>query len=211
MDPVLAGGLIGIAGTLVGVLAQTALSAWRERREGKRRLLRALTAVSSELLSTVSILNKTLERQAWWPEGDEPLSDEWKRNRDVLTDALSYEVVSRINMVYESVRSLAATRSSPLTPRGKPRSRFNRMLRDDPAGKSFFALIWTDDRWPSAAAEVEQARYDVGAVLSECIGPVHRPLLEWSDKRWWQRRRPRALGDEQDPREPQIDAGTVEG
>ena len=187
MDPVLAGGLIGIAGTLVGVLAQTALSAWRERREGKRRLLRALTAVSSELLSTVSIFDKALQRQAWWPEGDHPLSDEWKRNRDVLTDALSYEVVSRINIVYESIRSLAATRSSPLTPIGEPGTPQAQMLSDDPSGRSFFALIWTNDRWPEAREQVEQTRHDVGAVLSECIGPVHRPLLELADKNWWQR------------------------
>lgn len=188
MDPVLAGGLIGIGGTLIGVLAQEALASWRARRENKRRLLRALTAVSSELLSTVSILNKALERQAWWPEGDEPLRDEWKRNYDVLNDALPYEDATRINIVYESVRSLSATRSSPLTPISEPGSPLAEMLSNDPSGRSFFALIWTNDRWPDAAAEVEQTRNDVGAVLGECLGPVHKRLLDQADKRWWQLR-----------------------
>jgi hypothetical protein len=191
MDSVLAGGLIGIGGTLLGVGTQEGLASLRERRRKQRQLLQAMTAVTSELISTVSILNTALERQAWWPEGDEPLSDEWKRNREVLTDALDYELIVRTSIVYESVRSLAATRSSPLSP--VSRGRLRRLLRDDPGGRSFFSLIWTNDRWPWAAAEVEQTRHDIGVLLAEGLGPVHTRLLATANRHWLRRTTDRCL------------------
>lgn len=58
------GGLIGIGGTLLGVGAQEGLASWREYRQKQRRLLIAMTGVVSELLATVGIFSKALERGA---------------------------------------------------------------------------------------------------------------------------------------------------
>ena len=118
MDPVVTGGLIGTGGTLLGVLSQEAIAGWRERERNKRLRLRAVSAVEGELLNTVSVLDKALQRGAWWPEGDEPRSDEWQRYRDVLADEFDEEILTRGTIVYNTIRSLAATCSSPLTPVG---------------------------------------------------------------------------------------------
>jgi hypothetical protein len=119
MDPVVTGGLIGEGGTLLGAGVQDALASLRERRRDRRLRRRAVTAIVGELVATVSILDKSLTRQAWWPEGDEPRRDEWERHRDVLAEELDTETVMRIGIVYDSIRSLAATRSSPLMPVSK--------------------------------------------------------------------------------------------
>ncbi len=70
MNPVIAGGLIGVGGTLLGVITQGVIAALREKRSGRRRL-HGITAIVAELVATVSLLDKAMERQAWWPEGDE--------------------------------------------------------------------------------------------------------------------------------------------
>ena|SRR5438445_1969553 len=180
MDPVVTGGLIGIGGTLLGVLSQEAIAGWRERERNKRLRLRAVSAVEGELLNTVSVLDKALQRGAWWPEGDEPRSDEWQRYRDVLADEFDEEILTRGTIVYNTIRSLAATCSSPLTP--VSRGRLKRMLRDDPHGRSFFSLIWTDDRWPTAADETRQTRDEATAFLTECLRPLHDRLRRRSRK-----------------------------
>jgi hypothetical protein len=156
MDPVVTGGLIGEGGTLLGAGVQDALASLRERRRDRRLRRRAVTAIVGELVATVSILDKSLTRQAWWPEGDEPRRDEWERHRDVLAEELDTETVMRIGIVYDSIRSLAATRSSPLMPVSK--GPLARLLRHDPEGRSFFGLIWTADRWPWAATSVLESR-----------------------------------------------------
>lgn len=184
MDPVVTGGLIGIGGTLIGIGTQEALASWRERRVSRRRRLRAVTTIMSELVATVSILDKALERQAWWPNGDEPRSVEWHRYRDALAEELDAETMMRIGIVYDTIRSLAATRSSPLTP--VSRGRLKRMLRDDPEGRSFFSLIWTDDRWPWAAEETRQTRDAVWTLLRERLWPVQKRLLGRAAAQHWQ-------------------------
>jgi len=175
MDPVATGALLGIGGTLLGVIAQERLTVRRERRHELRMRRRAVRAIVGELSTTVSILDKALERQAWWPEGDEPRSDEWQRYRDDLGEELDTESLMRIGFVYESVRSLAATRSSPLSPAG--RGQMRRLLRDDPQGRSFFSLIWTADRWPCAAEETQHTRDLVLEVLADTLRPVVQRLL----------------------------------
>jgi hypothetical protein len=90
----------------------------------------------------------------------------------------------RISIVYDTTRSLAATRSSPLTRVSK--GRLARMLRDDPEGRSFFSLIWTDDRWPWAADETLQTRAAVWEVLTEYLWPLQRRLLKRSEDEPWQ-------------------------
>ena len=184
MDPVVTGGLIGVGGTLLGVSVQDLLTRMRER--GNRRLLarRAVTAITGELIATVSILDKALERQAWWPEGDEPRRDEWNRYRDALAEEVHVETVMRIGIAYDTIRSLAATRSSPLTPASTGRLR--KMLRDDPQGRSFFSLIWTNDRWPWAAVETEQTRAAIWEVLTEHLWPLQKRLLKRSEDEPWQ-------------------------
>ena len=184
MDPVVTGGLIGIAGTLIGVGTQEALATWREGRRNRRLRLRAVTAIASELISTVSILDKALERQAWWPEGDEPRSEEFQRYRDALAEELDAETMMRLAIVYDTIRSLAATRSSPLTP--VSRGRLKRLLRDDPQGRSFFSLIWMIDRWPTAAEETQQTRDGVWAFLTEHLWPAQKRLLGDAAARHWQ-------------------------
>jgi hypothetical protein len=186
MDPVVTGGIIGVGGTLLGVSVQELLT--RLREHGNRRLLarRALIAITGELIATVSILDKALERQAWWPEGDEPRRDEWNRYRDALAEEVDVETVMRIGIAYDTIRSLAATRSSPLTPTSTGRLR--KMLRDDPQGRSFFSLIWTNDRWPWAAVETEQTRAAIWEVLTEHLWPLQRRLLKRSEDEPWQLR-----------------------
>jgi hypothetical protein len=112
MDPVVTGGLIGVGGTLLGVVTQDGLARLRDRTNRRRLARRAVTAVVSELVATVSILDKALERQAWWPDGDEPRRNEWDRYRDALSEELDTETVMRISIVYDTIRSLAATRST---------------------------------------------------------------------------------------------------
>lgn len=184
MDPVVVGGLIGVGGTLLGVAAQDSLVRLRERRDRGRLARRAVTAVAGELVATVSILDKAAERQAWWPEGDEPRRDEWDRYRDALAEDLDTETVMRIGIVYDTVRSLAAARSSPLTP--VSRGRRARVLRDDPEGRSFLSLIWTEDRWPWAAEETMQTRAAVWEILTESLWPLQRRLLKRSEDEPWQ-------------------------
>ena len=171
MDSTVTGGLIGVGGAVVGALSAEGLTVLRERRAMRRQLKRAVSAIENELLETASILNKALERGAWWPEGDEPKNEEWRRYRDVLAEEVDEATVVRGSILYSTVRSLAATRSNPLTP--VSRGPLRRMLRDDPQGRSFFSLIWTDDRWPSAREEVEQTLADVWAFLLECMRPLH--------------------------------------
>jgi hypothetical protein len=184
VDPVVTGGLIGIGGTLVGVGAQEALTIWREKRRDRRFRRRAVTAIVSELIATVSILDKALERQAWWPEGDEPRSDAWERYRDGLADELDTETLMRIGIVYDSIRSLAATRSSPLAPDGPGPLR--RLIREDPQGRSFFSLFGKHDRWPGAAHETQHTRNVVWNLLVETLRPVQRSLLRRDEPTPWQ-------------------------
>jgi hypothetical protein len=184
MDPVVTGGLIGIGGTLLGVGAQEVLAVWGNRRRDRRFRRRAVTAIVSELIATVSILDKALERQAWWPEGDAPRTDAWERYRDGLADELDTETLMRVAIVYDSVRSLAATRSSPLAPTS--RGPLKRLLRQDPEGRSFFSLIWTNDRWPSAADETQHTRDVVWTLLVETLWPVQRRLLRLNEPTPWQ-------------------------
>jgi hypothetical protein len=184
MDPVVTGGLIGIGGTLLGVSAQEAVATWREKRRDRRFRRRAVTAIVSELIATVSILDKALERQAWWPEGDEPRSDAWERYRDGLADELDTETLMRVGIVYDSIRSLTADRSSPLAPPGP--GPLKRLLRADPEGRSFFSLIWTNDRWPWAAEETQQTRDAVWTLLVETLWPVQKRLLRRSEPTPWQ-------------------------
>jgi hypothetical protein len=103
MDPVVTGGLIGVGGTLLGVIAQQGLTAVREWRRDQRRRRRAVNAIVGELIATVSVLDKALERQAWWPEGDGPGRDDWERYRDSLAEELDTETFMRIGMVYDSI------------------------------------------------------------------------------------------------------------
>jgi hypothetical protein len=184
MDPVVAGGLIGVGGTLLGVAVQDSLTRLRERRHRRRLARRAVTAIAGELVATISILDKALERQAWWPERDEPRRDEWDRYRDALPDDVEIEAVMRIGIVYDTIRSLAATRSSPLTPLSK--GRMARMLRDDPEGRSFFSLIGTDDRWPWAEEETMRTRASVWQVLTEYLWPLQKRLLKPAQEEPWQ-------------------------
>jgi hypothetical protein len=194
MDPVVIGGLIGVGGTLLGVSVQELLTRMRERSDRRLLARRAVTAITSELIATVSILDKALERQAWWPEGDEPMRDEWNRYRDALAEELDVETVMRIGIAYDTIRSLAATRSSPLTPASTGRLR--KMLRDDPQGRSFFSLIWTNDRWPWAAMETAQTRAAIWEVLTEHLWPLQKRLLKRSEDEPWQLRE----DDMSDPR-----------
>ncbi len=83
--------------------------------------------------------------------------------------------MTHIAIVYDSVRSLAATRSSPLTPAS--RGRMKRLLRDDPEGRSFFSLIWTADRWPQAAINTQTTRDAVWELLTERLWPAQKQLL----------------------------------
>jgi hypothetical protein len=184
MDPVVTGGLIGVGGTLLGTIAQDALATLRERRRDRRLRRRAVTAIVGELIATVSILDMALTRQAWWPEGDEPRRDEWDRYRDSLAEKLDTETVMGIGIVYDTLRSLAATRSSPLSP--VSRGRMARLLRDDPEGRSFFSLIWTGDRWPCAAEETQTTRDAVWTILVETLWPLQRSLLKRSEPVPWQ-------------------------
>jgi hypothetical protein len=184
MDPVVTGGVIGVVGTLLGVSVQELLTRMRERGKRRRLARRAVAAITGELIATVSILDKALERQAWWPEGDEPRRDEWNRYRDALAEEVDVETVMRIGIAYDTVRSLAASRSSPLTPESTGRLR--KMLRDDPQGRSFFSLIWTNDRWPWAAVETEQTRAAIWEVLTEHLWPLQKRLLKRSEHEPWQ-------------------------
>jgi hypothetical protein len=172
MDPVVTGGVIGVGGTLLGVSVQELLTRMRERGKRRRLARRAVAAITGELIATVSILDKALERQAWWAEGDEPRRDDWSRYRDALAEEVDVETVMRIGIAYDTVRSLAASRSSPLTPASTGRLR--KMLRDDPQGRSFFSLIWTNDRWPWAAVETEQTRAAIWEVLTEHLWPLQK-------------------------------------
>jgi hypothetical protein len=184
MDPVVTGGLIGIAGTLIGVGTQEALANWRESRRNRRLRMRAVTAIASELISTVSILDKALERQAWWPEGDEPRSEAFQRYHDALGGGARRGDEYAPRIVYDTIRSLTATRSSPLTP--VSRGRLKRLLRDDPQGRLFFSLIWMVDRWPTAAEETQQTRDVVWAFLTEDLWPAQKRLLGDAATRHWQ-------------------------
>lgn len=175
MDSTLVTGVVGVGGTLAGVAMSEAITTLRSRRRDKRAARRAVRAIVGELITTVSILDKALERQMWWPEGDEPRSDEWTRYRDDLAEELDTESMMRIGFVYESVRSLAATRSSSLSPIS--RGRMRRLLRDDPHGRSFLSLVWTDDRWPWAATETRETRDLVWTTITEVLRPVQQRVL----------------------------------
>jgi hypothetical protein len=60
------------------------------------------------------------------------------------------------------------------------------MLRDDPEGRSFFSLVWTNDRWPWAADETQQTREAVWVVLTETLWPLQKRLLRRSEAEPWQ-------------------------
>ena len=80
---------MGIGGTAVGAVLQEGLVSWRARRADRRARRRAVVAIVGELLDAVSILHKALERQAWWPEGDEPRQLEWQRHQEALIEVLA--------------------------------------------------------------------------------------------------------------------------
>ena len=77
---------MGIGGTAVGAVLQEGLVSRRADRRARRR---TYVAIVGELLDAVSILHKALERQAWWPEGDEPRQLEWQRHQEALIEVRS--------------------------------------------------------------------------------------------------------------------------
>jgi hypothetical protein len=173
MDDVVTGGLIGIGGTILGVVVQDRIALVRAGRERRQTQRVAITAMTSELLATASILHKALDRQAWWPEGDEPREIEWQRHRPVLVELLDRDALQQTTITYEVIRSLAATRASPLLP---GRGAMNALRRRDPAGRTFFSLAWTTDRWPEADAQTRQTLDDIAALLDR-LRPTEEQLL----------------------------------
>jgi hypothetical protein len=67
-----------------------------------------------------------------------------------------------VSFVYESIRSLAATRSSPISPTVGDLSlsglRVRWLLTKDEEQRSFLHLIWLPERWPEAEANVRGTR-----------------------------------------------------
>lgn len=105
-----------------GAVLHEVLVSWRARRADRRGRRRAAVAVVGEPLDAVSILHKALDRQAWWPEGDEPRQVEWQRHQEALVEVLDEETDQAVRMTYEGPRSLAATRNEPPHRSGRPRS-----------------------------------------------------------------------------------------
>ena len=180
MDPVVVGGLLGIGGTAVGAVLQEGLVTWRARSAERRGRRRAVVAIVGELLDAVSILHKALERQAWWPEGDEPRQIEWQRHQEALVEVLDEETYQAIRMSYESLRSLAATRNEPLvdlTTIG-PRNKLGRR-QGLPPGMRWF---WVGGRWLSAEEDVRGALQATATAL-ELLRPTHMRLSRRKDQR----------------------------
>jgi hypothetical protein len=188
-------GLIGIGGALLGVLVQFGLTTWRESRGQRARRRRAVAAVVRELVSTVSILDMALRRQAWWSEGDEPLSVEWESYRDDLAQEVDLETFTKIGFVYDSIRSLVATRSSPMSPTVgdfSPRGlRLRWFLRKDTEQRSFLHLIWLPERWPEADANVRNTLNATWEALG-ALRPVQLRLLSRGERKQWKEAERRA-------------------
>lgn len=180
MDPVVVGGFLGIGGTAVGAVLQEGLVSWRARRADRRTRRRAVVAIAGELLDALSILGKTLERQAWWPEGDEPRQVEWQRHQEALVEVLDEETYQAVRMTYESLRSLAATRNEPLVDLAEigPRDRLGRR-RGLPSGMRWF---WVGGRWLSAENDVVDALKAANFAL-RLIRPTHERLSRRKDRR----------------------------
>jgi len=180
MDPVVVGGLLGIGGTAVGAVLQEGLVSWRAWRANRRGRRRAVIAIVGELLDAVSILTKALERQAWWPEGDQPRQIEWQRHQEALLEVLGEQTYQAVRMSYESLRSLTATRNEPLIDLADagPRDRLGRR-RGPPPGMRWF---WVGGRWLSAEDDVRGALRTVDFAL-RLIRPTHERLSRGKDGR----------------------------
>lgn len=118
MDAVVAGGVIGVGGTLLGTVANGLLQEFtlnrRLKREARARSRRAVIAVSGELLAGQSVLMTCLEQDAWWPDTDAPLDQRWEQHHDALLDALDADSFESTKQAYESIRSLKAVRDEAL-------------------------------------------------------------------------------------------------
>jgi hypothetical protein len=135
-------GVIGVLGTLAGVLLNDLLSVRRERRTAQARQRRALSAVIGELLDALSILDSARNRKAWWPPLDAPRDRAWERYSDDLAEILTDEEWNQLRMTYETHRSLNALRDVPKT--------------DAPPGSSpADQMRW--DRWPEAAPAADDS------------------------------------------------------
>lgn len=108
--PVLAGGGIGIIGTLLGTLITNELVKRREAATTLGRQRRAVNAVVGELLDAASIVTMAVERQAWWPLADSPRDLAWQRYNDDLAEFLDDDTWHELRMTYETVRSFGALR-----------------------------------------------------------------------------------------------------
>ena len=180
MEPVVTGALIGAGAVTFGQVLQQGGDVFRASRDRRRTRRQAITAVVGELLATASILDMALERQAWWPEGDEPKHDEWDRYQDQLFDLLDQDDFMVLRMTYESLRSLAASRSSPVGP--VPRGRLRRLVTSDPQGNTFFSLIWVDGRWPWADSDTRDTFNSVWKSLN-VLRPVHRKVARRRERK----------------------------
>lgn len=111
--PILAGGSIGVLGTLLGAVVTDSLARRRERRSATARQRRAVNAVVGELLDAALIVDTAILRQTWWPLGDAPRDRAWATYGDDLGELLDDDTWQQLRMTYEAVRSLDALREEP--------------------------------------------------------------------------------------------------
>lgn len=158
LAPVLVGGGVGVAGTLLGAFVNDVLTRRREARAAKARQRRAVNAVVGELLDALSIIDRAARRQAWWPPGDAPRDLAWQTYNDDLAAVLDDDGWHRVRMTYETLRSLDAIRDQPT----------RRWRRTDRYGQRW---SW-EPRWPDANAAAEDSWSAVNASL-ELLRPHH--------------------------------------
>jgi len=145
-------GVVGVLGTLAGVVLNDLLARKREKRLVAARQCRAITGVVGELLDAASILDSALKRQAWWPPGDSPRDRAWSQYSDDLAEVLGDDRWNQVRMTYETLRSLDALRDMPHQPA--------------PAESSPVEQAKWKQRWPEAESAAKDSYRAVGAALT---------------------------------------------
>lgn len=172
--PFLAGGGVGILGTLLGAVVSDRLARSREKRAAAARQRRAVNAVVGELLDAAAIVNLAGIRRVWWTPRDAFRDRAWVEYNDDLAELLDDDTWHNLRITYETLRSFDATRDEPYRPlrpwealTWRHRYSWDRWPDADRAAKDCWNSIWLSldvlrNRYRALARPIDRMRVTYG-------------------------------------------------